>query len=91
MILTTYGDRSPVVRSQAVASLNFQLSVLLYGAVLTVMLLVGGVVLLGISAIVLLPGLLILVGFATVATVLAARTAASGEVYAYPLAIPFVH
>lgn len=92
MILTSYGDRSPVVRSHAVASLNFQLSVLLYGVVLTVGLFVGAVMVGGLSAVVLLPGLLLLGGFATVATILAARAASSsGQVYAYPLAIPFVH
>jgi uncharacterized Tic20 family protein len=73
-------DEDAFVRAHAVAALNFQLSALIYGAVLVVL-------------VVLLVGLLLL-PFAAIAwlvlIVVAAVRAGRGELYRYPLTIPFV-
>jgi len=80
IVMLTKGNESPWVRRQAVESLNFQLSILVYGAVslLLCFVLIG---------LVLLP----LVGLAwLVFTVIGSIRAARGEEYRYPLTIRIV-
>ncbi|WP_310964170.1 DUF4870 domain-containing protein [Nocardioides terrisoli] len=80
LVLLVKGDQSPFVRRQAVESLNFQLSVLIYGLVSLVLclLLIGFL-------------LLIVLGVAwLVLTIVGAVKASSGEDYRYPLTIRMV-
>jgi uncharacterized Tic20 family protein len=81
IVMLTKGNESPWVRRQAVESLNFQLSILIYGAVsiLLCFVLIGFV-------------LLPLVGLAwLVCTILGSIRAARGEDYRYPVTIRMVH
>ena len=81
IVLLVFGSRSAFVRANAVESLNFNLSWLLYGiiAVILALLLIGFLILaaLGIAYLVLI--------------ILASVKANNGEVYRYPLTIRFVH
>lgn len=80
LVMLVKGNQSPYVRAQAVESLNFQLSILIYGIVAFVL----AFVLIGFL---LLPivGLLWLVF-----TILGSVKAANGELYRYPLTIRMV-
>jgi hypothetical protein len=80
IVLLVKGNESAWVRRQAVESLNFQLSVLIYGIVSAVLVLV----LIGIFLLAAL-GILWLV-----CTILAAVRASNGEDYRYPLCIRMV-
>lgn len=80
VVLLVKGNESPYVRRQAVESLNFQLSILIYGIVSAVLIIV-------------LIGLLMLaaVGIAwLVFTVIGSVRSARGEEYRYPLTIRLV-
>jgi len=80
IVMLTKGNESPYVRRQAVESLNFQLSILIYGIVSFVLLFV-------LVGFVLLPivGLMWLVF-----TIIGAVRASRGEEYHYPLTIRMV-
>jgi uncharacterized Tic20 family protein len=80
VVLLVFGPRSAFVRANAVESLNFNLSWLLYGiiAVILAFLLIG------------IP-ILIVLGIAYLALVIVASVKANnGEVYRYPATIRFV-
>lgn len=80
VVMLTKGNESPRVRAHAVESLNFQLSILIYGlvAAVSILLLIG---------ILLLP----LVGLMwLVLTIVGAVKTSSGEFYRYPLTIRMV-
>lgn len=80
VVMLTKGTESPRVRQQAVEALNFNLSILIYGAVSLVLVL-------------LLIGILMLVAvgiFWLVCTIVAAVKASNGEDYRYPLTIRMV-
>lgn len=80
VVMLVKGNESPYVRRQAVESLNFQLSILIYGIVSAVLILV----LIGIV-------LLVAVGILwLVLTILGTVASARGEVYRYPLTIRLV-
>jgi len=79
-VLLTGGARSPYVRRQAVETLNFSLSLLLWAMI-------------GLVLVLVLVGLLILAGLAVVAVVsgvLGAVAASRGEEYRYPLTLRLV-
>ena len=80
IVMLTKGNESPYVRRQAVESLNFQLSILIYGIVSFVLVFV-------LVGFVLLPivGLMWLVF-----TIIGAVRASRGEEYRYPLTIRMV-
>ena len=81
IIMLTKGNESPWVRRNAVESLNFQLSILLY-------LIVSGVLIIAVIGFVLLP----IVGLTwLVCTIIASVKAARGEEYHYPVTIRLVH
>lgn len=88
VIMQTKGNESPVVRRHAVASLNFQLSMLIYAAVSGILVLVGAVlsfILIGIPVLILaLIALLAVVVVAFVMPIIAAVRANNGEEYTYP-------
>ena len=80
IVLLVFGQRSPFVRANAVESLNFNLTWLLYGiiGVILALLLIGIVI-------------LIVLGIAyLVLVIIASVRANNGEVYRYPLTIRFV-
>ena len=80
IILLVFGQRSAFVRANAVESLNFNLSWLLYGVISVVLLVVG----IGIF-------LLIALGIAyVILIVIASIRANNGELYRYPLTIRLV-
>ena len=80
IVMLTKGNESPYIRRQAVESLNFQLSILIYGAVSFVLVFV-------LVGFLLLPivGLLWLIF-----TIIGSIKAANGEEYRYPLTIRMV-
>lgn len=81
IVLLVFGSRSAFVRANAVESLNFNLSWLLYGiiAVVLAFVLIGFVI-------------LIVLGIAYLVLVIVASVKANnGEVYRYPATIRFVH
>ena len=81
IVLLVFGSRSAFVRANAVESLNFNLSWLLYGIVAVVLafVLIGFVI-------------LIVLGIAYLVLVIVASVKANnGEVYRYPATIRFVH
>ena len=81
IVLLVFGQRSPFVRANAVESLNFNLTWLLYGVIGVILALV-------------LVGFLILIvlGIAYLVLVIVASVKANnGEVYRYPATIRFIH
>ncbi len=94
LILTTVGRTSPVVRRNAVTSLNFQLSLLIYEVVTAVVLVIGillSFILVGIPiAIVAGVALLALVVGGIVLPIIASVKASNDEEYTYPLTLPLV-
>lgn len=90
VVLLLKGESSPWVRHQATESLNFQLSMLVYGAVGG---LVGGFLVLatlGIGIFVLLPVMVAFGAFWLVFTVIGAVSAAGNGAWRYPLTIRMV-
>ncbi|QCX27984.1 DUF4870 domain-containing protein [Nocardioides jishulii] len=81
-ILMLKGKSSPFVRSQALESLNFQISTLIYAAVVLVM----GIATLGVGLLLFLP----LAVWWLVLVITAAVKANNGEDYRYPLIFRFV-
>jgi hypothetical protein len=80
IVMLTKGNESPYVRRQAVESLNFQLSMLIYGIVSFVLIFV-------LVGLVLLP----IVGLVWIVfTIIGSVRAAKGEEYRYPLTIRMV-
>ena len=80
IVLLIFGQRSPFVRANAVESLNFNLTWLLYGiiGVILALLLIGIVI-------------LIVLGIAyLVLVIIASVRANNGEVYRYPATIRFI-
>ena len=87
LVMLTKGNESPWVRRQAVESLNFQLSVLIYGAAGFVIGLVLTGITLGLALVVLIPAALALGVAWLVLTIIGAVRAANGEDYRDPLTI----
>jgi uncharacterized Tic20 family protein len=84
------GNDSPYVRQQSAESLNFQLSMLIYGVVGTIVGIILAVVTLGLGLIVVIPlGLVFLVA-ALVFLIQGSVKALNGEDYDYPLSLRFV-
>jgi uncharacterized Tic20 family protein len=80
VVLLVFGPRSAFVRANAVESLNFNLSWLLYGIIAVIL----AIVLIGIP-------ILIALGIAYLVLVIVASVKANnGEVYRYPATIRFV-
>ncbi len=81
---------SPFVRRHAVESLNFQISLLIYFVVGTVLMFVVALLTFGIGLVVLVPVALVLGIVALVLIIMATIKASNGEEYRYPLTIRFV-
>lgn len=90
VVMNTVGSRSAPVRAHAVESLNFQLTMLVYGVSLLVLTVVVGLVTFGIGLLVLIPVILALAVFEVVVMVIASVQASNGGFYRYPITIRFV-
>ena len=86
VIMLTVGNQSPYVRRHAVESLNFQISLLIYGAAAILF----SIVTIGLGLIVVIPLGLVALVFALVFLIQASVKAANGEDYRYPLTLRFV-
>ena len=85
-IMFTVGQQSPFVRRHAVESLNFQISMLIYGAAAILF----SIVTIGLGLLVVIPlGLAFLVA-ALVFLIQGSIKATNGEEYRYPLTLRFV-
>ena len=80
LVLLIKGNDSPWIRRQAVESLNFQISILIYGIISAVLLLV-------LVGLVLLPAVAL---FWLIFTIIGSVKSANGEDYRYPLTIRMV-
>jgi uncharacterized Tic20 family protein len=86
IIMLVKGNDSPFIRRHAVESLNFQISILIYGVAAFLLVLVT----FGLGAIIIVP-LAIVVGIAyIVLIILATVKAANGEDYRYPFTLRLV-
>ena len=90
VVLIAKGNQSAYVRSHAVESLNFQLSMLIYGFVGGVVAVVVAIATLGIGLLLIIPIGLAFAGFWLVLTIIAAVKSSNGEAYRYPLTIRMV-
>ena len=86
LIMLTVGNESPFVRRHAVESLNFQISLLIYGAAA----LLFSIVTIGLGLIIVIPVGIAAVVAALVFLIQASIKAANGEDYRYPLTLRFV-
>ena len=90
LVLLVKGTDSPWVRRNAVESLNFQLSMLIYGFAGTLVAIVLAVLTLGLGLLLIIPLALAFAAFWLVMTIIGAVKAGNGEDYRYPLTIRMV-
>ena len=90
VVLIAKGNESAWVRRNAVESLNFQLSMLIYGFVGGIVAVVVAIVTLGIGLLLVIPLALAFGAFWLIVTIIAAVKAGNGEDYRYPLTIRMV-
>jgi len=90
LVMLLKGPQSPFVRRHAVESLNFQISMLIYGAVGGFIGLILVLITLGLGLLVIIPAALALVVLWFVVTIQASIRASNGEEYRYPLTIRLV-
>ena len=86
LIMLTVGNQSPFVRKHAVESLNFQISLLIYGAVAVLF----SILTIGLGLIIVIPVALAAFVAILVFLIQASIKAANGEDYRYPLTLRFV-
>ena len=86
LIMLTVGNESPFVSKHAVESLNFQISLLIYGAAA----LLFSIVTIGLGLIIVIPVGIAAVVAALVFLIQGSIAAANGEDYRYPLTLRFV-
>ncbi len=90
IVLVVKGKDSPYVHRHAVESLNFQLSMLIYGIAGTIIGIVLVVATLGVGILVILPLALAFGAFWLIMTIIATMKTGNGEDYRYPLTIRMV-
>lgn len=90
VVMIAKGTQSAYVRHHAVESLNFQLSVLIYGFAGGMVAVVLAIATLGLGLLLVIPLALAFAGFWLVVTIIAAVKAGNGEPYRYPLTIRMV-
>jgi uncharacterized Tic20 family protein len=86
LVLLIKGESSPFVRRHSVESLNFQISLLIYGAVAILF----SILTIGLGLIVVIPLAVAALVFALVCLIQASIKAANGEDYRYPLTLRLV-
>ncbi|HET6739449.1 MAG TPA: DUF4870 domain-containing protein [Kribbella sp.] len=87
IVWLVFRNRSEFVRGHAVESLNFQISLLIYSAVASVLIYLT----FGFGAVIVVPVLVVGGIVALVLVILAALAAFGGKGYVYPLTIRLVH
>ena len=90
LVIMLIKQDSPFIRRHAVESLNFQISLLIYGIVAAVVGFLLVVLTLGIGVIVLVPVAIVLAVLVLVLIIIATVKAGNGEDYRYPLTLRFV-
>jgi hypothetical protein len=90
LVLLVKGNESRYVRAQAVESLNFQITMLIYGAVGAVVGVVVAIVTFGLGLFLVIPLALAFGCYWLVFTILGSVKSVNGEVYRYPLTIRMV-
>jgi hypothetical protein len=90
LVLLLKGRESAFVRSHAVESLNFQISVLIYASVATVVAFVAALLTFGLALFPIVPLVLVLAVVYLVLVIVASVRASSGEYYRYPLTLRLV-
>jgi len=83
-------SESPFVRRHAVESLNFQISLLIYSIVGTVLAVLLTIVTVGIGLIVIVPAVIVLALIALILIIVATVKAGNGEEYRYPCSIRLI-
>jgi len=81
---------SPFVRRHAVESLNFQISLLIYGLVGTVVAFILTLATLGIGLIIIIPVVAVLALIVLILIIVATVKASNGEEYRYPLTLRLI-
>ena len=84
------GNDSAYVRAQSAESLNFQLSMLIYGVVGGIVGVLVSILTLGLGLIVFIPLILVFGVLWLVFTIIGSVKSANGEMYRYPLTIRMV-
>jgi uncharacterized protein len=90
VVMATKGNESPYVRRHAVASLNFQLTLLLVVVVGSIAGVIATILTLGLGLLVIVPAAIAYAVFAFVVMIVATVRANEGREYDYPLSITFV-
>lgn len=88
--LLAKGNSSPFVRRHSIASLNFQLSMLIYSVVGTILIVVVTIVTLGLALVLIIPLVAVLLLALLAFVIIASVKAANGEDYRYPLTLPLL-
>ena len=88
--LLVKGGSSPFVRRHSIESLNFQISLLIYGVVAAIVSLVLTLVTFGLALLVIIPAAAVIAVTLLVFVVLATMRASNGEDYRYPLTLRLV-
>ncbi len=86
LIMLTVGQQSPFVRKHAVESLNFQISLLIYGAAAVLF----SILTIGLGLLIVIPLAAVFLVAALIFLIQASIKAANGEDYSYPLTLRFV-
>ena len=90
LVMLLRGPQSPFVRRHAVESLNFQLSMLIYGFVGAFVAVILALVTLGLALLIIIPAALALAVLWIVVIIQASIKASHGEDYHYPLTLRLV-
>ncbi|MFC6286694.1 DUF4870 domain-containing protein [Nocardioides sp. GCM10027113] len=90
LVLLAKGNQSAYVRAQATESLNFQLSMLIYGVVGGVVGVVLSVVTFGLGVLLVIPAVVVFIAWWLVFTIIGSVKSVNGELYRYPLTIRMV-
>ncbi len=89
-VLLVQGNKSEFVRRHATESLNFQISLLIYSLVGTVLAFVIAVLTLGLGLFVLVPVIIVIVMLALIVVIVASVAASRGDDFRYPLNIRII-
>ena len=90
LIFLIKGNDSAYIRQQSAESLNFQLSMIIYGVVGTIVGVIISIVTLGLGLILFIPLILVYGLWWLIYTIIGSVKAANGELYQYPLTIRMV-
>jgi uncharacterized Tic20 family protein len=90
LVFLVKGNESPYVRQQSAESLNFQLSMLIYGVAGTIIGIILAIVTLGVGLFLLIPLYAAFAIWWLIFTIIGSVKAANGELYEYPLTIRMV-